>query len=87
MPKATLKASAKIEAEVRENGRGGWEIGLPGEAPGLGIGNYPTANDALYTASINYERRQIRVLDATRSTPVITRHHQHSPRHVRPARA
>lgn len=50
----------KIEAETRPNGRGGFEIGLPGMPVGSGQGNYPTEADAFAVAAYNYDRKSIK---------------------------
>lgn len=89
MPTRARLKKTKIEAEIRPNDRGGWEIGLPGEP--LGIGNYPTWQDAYAITRYNYDESQIRVVHQRPTfTPPATINpssdHDH-PRNRRAARA
>lgn len=50
----------KYEAETRPNGRGGFEVAMPGTPIGTGFGNHPTEADAYYVAKHNYEPSRIK---------------------------
>lgn len=52
--------TTKYEAETRPNGRGGYEVGMPGTEPGTGHGNYPTEADAFFVAKYNYDEKRIK---------------------------
>jgi hypothetical protein len=58
-------SSDNIEAIIRENGRGGWEIAEPAMPVGSGLGNYPTSGDAYAVACYSFEPERIRVLEQT----------------------
>jgi hypothetical protein len=45
----------KYDAVIQKNERGGFEIALPGQGPGYGVGNYPTPHDAYAVAKYNFQ--------------------------------
>lgn len=64
MPSQDRLKKPNIEAEIRQNSRGGWEIAEPGLPPGspFALGNYDSWQSALYAASLNFEKDRIRVV-------------------------
>lgn len=91
MPTKDRLKTSNIEAEIRQNDRGGWEIAEPGSKPGspFAVGNYDTWQHAFAAAACNFEKDRIRVIHppAPAKAARPARSPQPTTRHVRPARA
>lgn len=61
MSTRTKTAAPIYEAEVRPNGRGGWEVGVPGDPAGQGFGNYPDKETMMGIARMTWPAEQITV--------------------------
>jgi hypothetical protein len=63
----------KYDAVIQKNERGGFEIALPGELPGHGVGNYGTPGDAYAVAKYNFENVKAYVEPKGEKRPAIDR--------------
>jgi hypothetical protein len=61
----------KYDVVIQKNERGGFEIALPGQGPGYGVGNYPTPQDAYAVAKYNFENVKEYKEPAPEKAPVL----------------